>query len=128
MEDEVGIEPIFQGRDECGRPDGNCACRKARAFLRDGCDTSGFAAGTNHAADHATMPAIAAAARRKVCSSFRGEEWRNQQPADQDQQRPCNRTPHLSTAIVVCVTSLNMKIVAKRGDWRHVHSMVRKRI
>jgi len=83
------VEPLPHFRSELYRVGGRGALWQARAFLNDCTDADFVTGGQLHAAHHAVMLAAFAAAGRKIGLGIRDEDWRNQNPAENHQQREC---------------------------------------
>lgn len=98
MEDDFGVETLPRFGRELYSLDGSGTLWQTWTLLSDRTKAGFFAAGLLHAAHHAVMPAIPAAAGGKVRLGIRGKEGRDQQQAEDNQQRIRDRTAHKTAA------------------------------
>jgi len=112
MEDYPRVEPLSSfGHVRCGL-DRSSALRLAGTFLTDRGKAGFLAAGLFHAAHQAVMLAGPAAAGGEVRPGIRGKQRRDQQQAEDHQQRMCYRPAHGIAAILA-------QKKAKRCDLGH---------
>lgn len=98
MESYFGVEPLPSHGHVLRSMNGAGNRRQARAFFRNRCEAFLIAAGLAHPAHGAVMLAVPATAGGKACIGVPGEQRRDQHPAEDHQQRMCNRSAHGFTA------------------------------
>ena len=94
MKSYFSVEPLPSLGHELRSMNSAGDCRQARAFFGNRCEAFLVAAGLAHRAHGAVMLAVPATAGGKACIGVRGEQRRDQHPAEDHQQRLCNRAAH----------------------------------
>jgi len=119
LEDDFGIESLPCCGHELYCMNGSSALRQAGAFLMDRSKAGLFAGGLVHAAHHAVMLAISAAAGGEARLGIRDKQRRDQRQAENHQQRMCDRAAHrvrmnLTQIELANVTSVKIGTVFQR--------------
>jgi len=87
MEGRFSVEPRPSLNRELYRVGSRCARRQAGALLSNRSEACSFLDGPGHAAHHAVMLAVLAAAGGEVRLGVLGKQRRNQHPTEEEQQQ-----------------------------------------
>ena len=87
MEGRFSVEALTSLNRELCRVGSRCARRQAGALLSNRSEACSFLDGPGHAAHHAVMLAVLAAAGGEVRLGVLGKQRRNQHPTEEEQQQ-----------------------------------------